>query len=96
MEIETIGIGGTIRLGQFLKYANIAESGAHAKEILEEGLVAVDGQPDQHPARGGHHGEHAPGPVVARRRQAPVEFGGELVEVGDPVWVRVQVQLNSC
>lgn len=34
MEIETIGIGGTIRLGQFLKYANIAESGAHAKRSL--------------------------------------------------------------
>ncbi|EPH07161.1 hypothetical protein HMPREF1531_00214 [Propionibacterium sp. oral taxon 192 str. F0372] len=76
MEIETIGIGGTIRLGQFLKYANIAESGAHAKEILEEGLVAVDGQPEKRRGRQLH--------------------GGELVEVGDPVWVRVQVQLNSC
>lgn len=75
METETLGIGGTIRLGQFLKYANIAESGAHAKEILEKGLVAVDGQPE-----------------MRRGRQL---HGGELVEIGDPVWARIQVQVNS-
>lgn len=35
---------GTIRLGQFLKLANLAESGAHARELIAEGEVLVDGE----------------------------------------------------
>lgn len=34
----------SIRLGQFLKLANLVESGADAKEILAEGLVTVNGE----------------------------------------------------
>ncbi|MCK9250916.1 MAG: RNA-binding S4 domain-containing protein [Solirubrobacteraceae bacterium] len=35
--------GGTIRLGQLLKHAGLADSGGDAKAMLEAGLVAVDG-----------------------------------------------------
>lgn len=43
-DIETIEItGDMIRLGQFLKFANFAESGAHAGAIIGEGDVLVDG-----------------------------------------------------
>ena len=35
-----------IRLGQFLKLAGLAEHGAHAKELLEEGEVQVNGRPE--------------------------------------------------
>lgn len=34
----------SIRLGQFLKLANLVESGADAKEIIAEGLVTVNGE----------------------------------------------------
>lgn len=43
-DIETIEItGDMIRLGQFLKFANFAESGAHAGAIIGDGDVLVDG-----------------------------------------------------
>lgn len=32
-----------IRLGQFLKLAGAAESGVHARALLDDGLVTVDG-----------------------------------------------------
>lgn len=35
---------GTIRLGQLLKLANLAESGAHARELIANGDVTVDGE----------------------------------------------------
>lgn len=34
-----------IRLGQFLKLANLAESGAHARELIEAGEVLLNGSP---------------------------------------------------
>lgn len=44
-DIETIEISGDmIRLGQFLKYANFAESGAHAGSMIVDGDVSVDGE----------------------------------------------------
>ena len=33
----------TIRLGQFLKLANLIDSGADAKAVIAEGLVRVNG-----------------------------------------------------
>jgi ribosome-associated protein len=43
-DIETIEItGDMIRLGQFLKFANFADSGAHAGSIISDGDVLVDG-----------------------------------------------------
>ncbi|MGZ8724183.1 MAG: RNA-binding S4 domain-containing protein [Aeromicrobium sp.] len=37
---------GTIKLGQFLKLANLAESGSHARELIVGGDVKVDGEVD--------------------------------------------------
>ena len=36
--------GGSIKLGQFLKLANLAETGGHAKELISSGEVAVNGE----------------------------------------------------
>lgn len=33
-----------IKLGQALKAADFVESGAHAKEVIQEGLVKVNGE----------------------------------------------------
>ncbi|MFI9817455.1 RNA-binding S4 domain-containing protein [Saccharothrix variisporea] len=33
-----------IRLGQFLKLAGLAENGAHARELVEDGEVTVNGR----------------------------------------------------
>lgn len=44
-DIETVEISGDmIRLGQFLKFANIAESGAQAGAMIQGGDVKVDGK----------------------------------------------------
>jgi ribosome-associated protein len=44
-DIEVIEISGDmIRLGQFLKFANFADSGAHAGAIIGDGDVLVDGE----------------------------------------------------
>ena len=44
-DIEVIEItGDMIRLGQFLKFASFAESGAHAGAIIADGDVLVDGE----------------------------------------------------
>jgi ribosome-associated protein len=57
-----------IRLGQFLKLAGLADSGAHAKALLEQGSVTVDGTPESRRGR-----QLPPGTVVA--------VGGERVRV---------------
>lgn len=38
--------GDSIRLGQLLKLAGVAGSGAEAKELLEAGEVRVNGEPE--------------------------------------------------
>ncbi|KQV76614.1 RNA-binding protein [Aeromicrobium sp. Root344] len=44
-DIEIVPItGDMIRLGQFLKFANFAESGAAAGELIQGGDVRVDGE----------------------------------------------------
>ncbi|MFS0701421.1 RNA-binding S4 domain-containing protein [Cellulomonas sp. 179-A 4D5 NHS] len=40
-----------IRLGQFLKLAGLADSGAHARELLEDEVVTVNGEPEQRRGR---------------------------------------------
>lgn len=43
--IEVVEISGDmIRLGQFLKFANFADSGAHAGAMIGDGDVLVDGE----------------------------------------------------
>ena len=49
---ETISVqDGAIRLGQFLKLAGIADSGAGARELLAEGEVTVNGEVEQRRGR---------------------------------------------
>ena len=36
--------GGSIRLGQFLKLADLIDDGADAKPLMIQGLVAVNGE----------------------------------------------------
>ena len=43
--------GHTIRLGQLLKLAGIADSGADAKALLADGVVTVNGEPEQRRGR---------------------------------------------
>jgi ribosome-associated protein len=43
-DVEVIEItGDMIRLGQFLKFASFADSGAHAGAMIADGDVLVDG-----------------------------------------------------
>ena len=44
-DAEPIAItGDSIKLGQFLKLANVIESGSHAKLILADEVVTVNGE----------------------------------------------------
>ena len=56
-EIPIVTVGGTIRLGQFLKFAGLAESGAHARELITSGDVQVDGEIETQRGRQLHGGE---------------------------------------
>ena len=50
--IRTVEISDdTIRLGQFLKLADLAEDGTHARELLEEGAVTVNGRAESRRGR---------------------------------------------
>jgi ribosome-associated protein len=43
-DVPTVPTEGTIRLGQFLKLANLVDSGAEARELIADGEVTVDGE----------------------------------------------------
>lgn len=43
--------GGTIRLDQFLKWAGIATTGGHAKALVQDGCVFVNGRMETHRGR---------------------------------------------
>lgn len=58
----------TIRLGQLLKLAGLADSGAEARTLVQEGAVSVDGEIETRRGR-------------QLRRGALVEVGGEAVRV---------------
>ena len=60
--------GQMIRLGQLLKLAGLADSGADAKALLADGAVTVNGEPEERRGRQVH-----PGDVVA--------VGGESIRV---------------
>lgn len=47
----------SIRLGQFLKLADLVESGADAKPMLADGLVRVNGEVETRRGRQLHHGD---------------------------------------
>lgn len=44
MSIPTIQVTGTIRLGQFLKLANMVEDGVEARMLITDGDVTVNGE----------------------------------------------------
>ncbi len=47
----------SIRLGQFLKLANLIENGADAKQVVTQGLVTVNGEVDTRRGRQLVHGD---------------------------------------
>jgi ribosome-associated protein len=49
--------GHTIRLGQLLKLAGVADSGAEAKALLAEGAVTVNGEREERRGRQLHPGD---------------------------------------
>ena len=49
--------GDMIRLGQLLKIAGIAASGAGAKELIASGEVSVNGEPETRRGRQLHPGD---------------------------------------
>ena len=55
--METIDTGGMIRLGQFLKFAGLVDSGADARALVVAGAVEVDGQTETRRGRQLHGGE---------------------------------------
>jgi len=58
MNIREVAIrDDSIRLGQFLKLAGLAEDGSHAKAIVEEGEVTVNGRVDTRRGRQLHDGD---------------------------------------
>ena len=55
--IEIAIRGDVIRLGQLLKLAGLADSGAHARELVQEGEVLVNGEVDRRRGRQLHRGD---------------------------------------
>ena len=49
----------SIRLGQVLKAAGFVESGAEAKEVIQDGLVTVNGETETRRGRKLHPGDIA-------------------------------------
>jgi ribosome-associated protein len=49
--------GATIRLGQLLKLAGVADSGGEARELLATGTVLVNGAPETRRGRQLHAGD---------------------------------------
>ena len=60
MRIETFEVGGIIRLGQFLKLVDLADTGGLARELILDGRVSVNGEVERLRGR-----QLAPGDVVA-------------------------------
>ncbi|WP_144875394.1 RNA-binding S4 domain-containing protein [Microbacterium sp. 1.5R] len=53
-----ISIGGEmIRLGQFLKFSGLLDSGGDAKEVIIDGFVKVNGEIDRRRGRQLHDGD---------------------------------------
>ncbi|KRA37571.1 MULTISPECIES: RNA-binding S4 domain-containing protein [unclassified Nocardioides] len=70
---QDVGIrDDSIRLGQFLKLANLVESGAEAKPPIADGLVMVNGEVETRRGR-----QLVPGDVVELAGQAARVAQGE-------------------
>jgi ribosome-associated protein len=56
--IDDVPIGGEmIRLGQFLKFSGLLDSGGNAKEAIIDGYVSVNGEVDRRRGRQLHDGD---------------------------------------
>jgi len=56
--IDDVSIGGEmIRLGQFLKYSGLLDSGGDAKEVVIDGFVKVNDEIDRRRGRQLHDGD---------------------------------------
>lgn len=56
--INDVAIGGdVIRLGQFLKFSGLLDSGGNAKEVIIDGYVTVNGEVDRRRGRQLHDGD---------------------------------------
>lgn len=56
--IDDVPIGGDmIRLGQFLKFAGLLDSGGDAKEVIINGFVEVNGEVERRRGRQLHNGD---------------------------------------
>ncbi|WP_438853832.1 RNA-binding S4 domain-containing protein [Agromyces sp. M3QZ16-3] len=56
--IEDVPIGAEmIRLGQFLKFAGLLDSGGEVKEVVAAGMVSVNGEVDLRRGRQLHPGD---------------------------------------
>lgn len=56
--IDDVSIGGEmIRLGQFLKYSGLLDSGGDAKEVVIDGFVKINGEVDRRRGRQLHDGD---------------------------------------
>ena len=52
LPIDDVAIdGGVIRLGRFLKFAGLLDSGGNVKEAVTDGLVTVNGEVDRRRGR---------------------------------------------
>ena len=57
-EPTDVSIGGEmIRLGQFLKFSGLLDSGGDAKEVVIDGFVEVNGEIDRRRGRQLHDGD---------------------------------------
>ena len=59
-----------IKLGQALKAAGLVDSGVEAKEVIQDGIVKVNGETDTRRGRKLHAGD-------------VVSFGGEEIKIED-------------
>ncbi|GAT71893.1 RNA-binding S4 domain-containing protein [Microbacterium hydrocarbonoxydans] len=56
--IDDVPIGGDmIRLGQFLKFSGLLDSGGDAKEVIIDGFVNVNGEEERRRGRQLHDGD---------------------------------------
>ncbi|MCS3844439.1 RNA-binding S4 domain-containing protein [Microbacterium sp. AK031] len=57
-QIDDVPIGGdVIRLGQFLKFSGLLDSGGNAKEVIIDGFVSVNGEEERRRGRQLHDGD---------------------------------------
>lgn len=63
----------SIRLGQFLKLANLIDSGAEAKAVIADGLVTVNGEVEVRRGRQLRPGDEVSVGGVSATVEGPVE-----------------------